>query len=265
MNKFFSVGIPTYNSSKYIPELLKKLTKLNYLKDIVIIDDNSKIEEQSKLEQIIADFQKSTKLNINYYINDKNLGGFKNKYKVVSLCEQELVYQIDSDNILSNKTIRFLNNQKNLKKIEKNFIYLPYFVRLFENKSKYIELRNKKLNLVKRELTLNLNDLNNSINNKSNIIQSFSIGYLLNIGNPVFHKNDYLRYLKEGNLMDKNFLAADAIAAIFFWVKNGGEIYLNKNIGHSHRLRNDSYWHEGISSGENHAHWTKEILKLKTS
>ena len=152
MNKFFSVGIPTYNSSKYLPELLNKLTKLNYLKDIVIIDDNSKIEEQRKLEQIIADFQKSTELNINYYINEENLGGFKNKYKVVSLCEQQLVYQIDSDNILSNKTIRFLNNQNNLKYIKKNNLYLPYFVRIFDSNKPLLELRKKKINLVKKRI-----------------------------------------------------------------------------------------------------------------
>lgn len=260
--KNFSVGIPTYNSSKYVKDLLKKLTKLRYLNDVVIIDDNSEVKEQKEIKKIVKEFQKSKELNIKSYFNEENLGGFKNKYKVVSLCSEEIVYQIDSDNILSNKTISFLNNENNFKYIKKNHIYLPYFVRLFETNQSFLEFRKKKINLVKRELSLSLEDVKDAINEKSNIIHGFSIGYLLNIGNSIFYRDEYLSFLQEGSILDRDFTSADAIAVIYYWLKNGGHIELNKNIGHSHRLRDDSYWHEGHNAGENHAHLMKEILNL---
>ena len=261
-DKNFSVGIPTYNSSKYVKDLLNKLTKLRYLNDIVIVDDNSEAEQQKELKKTVEEFEKSKVLNIKCHFNTENLGGFKNKYKVVSLCNEEIVYQIDSDNILSNKTIRYLNNQNNFKYIKKNYINLPYFVRLFQTNQTFLELRKKKINLLKRELSLSLEDVKDAINEKSNIIHGFSIGYLLNIGNSIFYRDEYLDYLQEGSVLDRDFTSADAIAVIYYWLKNGGHIELNKNIGHSHRLRDDSYWHEGHNAGENHAHLMKEILNL---
>ena len=50
-DKNFSVAIPTYNSSKYVKDLLNKLTKLRYLNDIVIVDDSSEAEQQKELKK----------------------------------------------------------------------------------------------------------------------------------------------------------------------------------------------------------------------
>ena len=48
MYKNFSIVIPTYNSTKYLFELLKSTLKLVHLNEIIIIDDNSRKEEFEK-------------------------------------------------------------------------------------------------------------------------------------------------------------------------------------------------------------------------
>ena len=57
----------------------------------------------------IIEKHKYQKLNIKITRNEVNLGGFRNKRKGVSLSSNEVIYQVDSDNVLSKKTINFLN------------------------------------------------------------------------------------------------------------------------------------------------------------
>ena len=58
-------------------------------------------------------------LNIKVSNNKENKGGFKNKYITVSKCKNNVIYQIDSDNFLTNEGIRFLKNINLDLKIEK--------------------------------------------------------------------------------------------------------------------------------------------------
>ena len=72
-------------------------------------------------------------LNIKVSNNKENKGGFKNKYITVSKCKNNVIYQIDSDNFLTNEGIRFLKNINLDLKIEK--LILPGKVNtVFEEK-----------------------------------------------------------------------------------------------------------------------------------
>ena len=53
MYKNFTLVIPTYNSSKYMEELLSSALKFLYLNEIIIVDDNSNQDEYDLLNKIV--------------------------------------------------------------------------------------------------------------------------------------------------------------------------------------------------------------------
>ena len=106
MYKNFTLVIPTYNSSKYMEELLNSALNLSTLNEVIITDDNSEKNEIEKLESII-NFEKIKNLNIVFHKNNVSLGGFKNKLKGVELSSNEIIYQIDSDNVITKKLQNF--------------------------------------------------------------------------------------------------------------------------------------------------------------
>ena len=87
--KYFSVVIPTYNSSKYLRELLQSLKNLKFLNDVVITDDCSHSEEYKNLIEIIKEVEFKD-LNISLSRNEYNIGGFKNKYKGIELAKNKI-------------------------------------------------------------------------------------------------------------------------------------------------------------------------------
>ena len=54
MNKYFTLVIPTFNSSSFVEELIDSSLNLKHLNEIVITDDNSKISEFKKLTKLIS-------------------------------------------------------------------------------------------------------------------------------------------------------------------------------------------------------------------
>ena len=108
--KKVSLVIPTFNSSFYLEKILKS-DYINFFDEVIISDDFS---NESEYEQIKKDLQKYLSKNkINYKLirNDLNLGGFFNKYNGVKESSNELIYQLDTDNLLTKSTINFLPQQ----------------------------------------------------------------------------------------------------------------------------------------------------------
>ena len=252
VEKIFSIVIPTYNSSKYLTELLNSLKDLKYLNEVIISDDHSRNIEYENITGVIKN-NKFKHLNIKLNRNNENLGGFKNKYKGVELASNPLIYQVDSDNILTSKTKKFLNNQRNLNLISNGDLFLPSKINLFK-KYKLIEnmlfFRNNDVLFTKENKVFDIygiqEELNRAEKNKKNSsFKDRTLKSILNIGNPIFLKDDYLEFCKEGFELDYDISAGDAIALSYFYLKNKGKIIFNQNLGHFHRMRNDSYWHEG--------------------
>ncbi len=250
--KKFSIVIPTYNSSKYLDELLTSTLDLKYLDEIIISDDSSDEVEFKKIKDVIQR-KKFSNLSIKLNQNKHNLGGFKNKYKGVELSKNNIVYQVDSDNIISSRTANFLNRQKNLELIQNGNLFLPSKIKLFR-KFKNIEsllfFRNNDVLFTKlnKELDIKnvINELNKEeLNKKDSSFKDRTLKSILNIGNPIFLREDYINFCKEGFELKVDISAGDAIALSYFYLKNGGKIIFNKNLMHYHRMRNDSYWYEG--------------------
>ena len=248
MYKNFSIVIPTYNSTKYLFELLKSTLKLVHLNEIIIIDDNSRKEEFEKINSICKE-NIFKNLNIKIFKNDENLGGFHNKLKGVTLSSNEVIYQIDSDNVIAKKTIKFLNNIANLNLIGEGEIFFPSKINLFR-KYKFLEnilfFRRNDVLFTKKNQTLTLNDVNIELaDDKSKKFKDRTLKSILNIGNPIFLKSDYIKFTNDGKNENTEKLVACSIALSYFYLVNGGKIVFNRNISHYHRMRIDSAWNEG--------------------
>jgi|TARA_Y100000389_G_scaffold73483_1_gene70113 glycosyltransferase involved in cell wall biosynthesis len=231
-----SVAIPTYRSSSFLEQTLNSLQGSNVIDDIVISDNSQDKIEQESLKKIVLKFKD---LNISLNINDKNLGPYKNKYICVQNCKNAFVYQLDSDNRAIPKYI----NQNFTKDLKKDFMYLPGIIYLFNYKKRQKfpnTFKSKKVKFVKNDVNLNLKDIQSEMVNQ-NIIYQKNIDWILNLGNHLVNRDFYLSSLEEG-LGTKLNITSDAMAQTYFWLKNGGELYVTKSLRHYHGLRDDSIW-----------------------
>lgn len=101
-----SVAICTYNGSDYILEQLNSISNQTVLPDeIVICDDCSNDDTISKLMK----FKEKSKLKIRIYYNDNQLGFRKNYQKCIGLCNCDIVFYCDQDDVwLENKIERII-------------------------------------------------------------------------------------------------------------------------------------------------------------
>ena len=256
----FSIAIPTYNSSQYLNKNFNKIKRLKNLKEVVLVDDNSTNLHVQNLLDIKSKYEKF--YNVNLIINKKNLGGFSNKYKAISNCSEDLVYQIDSDNLISDGTIELLNSEAFLKEIRDHQLYLPSKIMLFKKNYETIKFFWKEKTFSKKNLEIEADELKKELLSPSELIENNSLGYLLNLGNPIVNKQAYLDKLAEG-LENTQFIgAACSIAMCYYWLKNGGSICLNSNFSHHHRLREDSYWIENKDVAP--SNYEEYLNKIKT-
>ena len=76
-----SVVIPTFNSSKYVAECLKSISKSKLIDEIVISDDNSVKEDLFNLQTIVRTSSINGKIKL--LTNESNRGAYINKFEAV--------------------------------------------------------------------------------------------------------------------------------------------------------------------------------------
>jgi glycosyltransferase involved in cell wall biosynthesis len=95
-----SIALCTYNSSKYLREQLKSLEEQTLKADeVVICDDKS----DNDTMQIINEYK--DKLNIKLTVNKTNLGVTKNFERAISLCEGDIIFLCDQDDVWNKNKI----------------------------------------------------------------------------------------------------------------------------------------------------------------
>lgn len=252
-----SIAIPTYNSSSYLKDLLDSLMLLDGPYEIVLNDDNSSTLEKNKLNKIFDEYSKNKKLVLKLFENNENYGGFKNKYLAVSKCSSEFVYQIDSDNVPNIKLLQKLINKFDLTKY-KNYLFLPASIYPFRFDHTTESKRKNKIVFSKKDLILESSDVKKMLNDK---FTYKNIEYLLGLGNPIFHKTTYLKYLEEGLNSYEDVHAACSTALCYYWLKNKGSIHLTKNLNHFHRRHENSYFLKKESLSEKMAQSFRTKIK----
>ena len=133
MNKI-SVAIPTYYSSKLIEDTINPLLNNKIIDEIVVTDDSEDKNEFNELSRKINNLVENSSVKIKISKNSKKLGGFKNKYHSVSKTSNDFVYQIDSDNIPSYRSLQFIEKSpENI--FDKDLLYLPSRIYLFKSQN----------------------------------------------------------------------------------------------------------------------------------
>lgn len=261
-NKFITVGIPTYNSSKYLNQCLKSIKNLKNIDEILISDDGSTVSELAKLKEIVLKYQIKHRLNIKILESTTNFGAYKNKLKLIENSKNEYIYVLDSDNIASKNLDDIINeilNENNSK-----FLYQPnvmyhfwkyprlaqlmspynkkYIVKFFD--SNYILDRDSvKALLIHNSGTYNLKEYGNQFSSfkdpEKKIIDKW-IFWILNCGNFIVNKKHMVDIAQAGLEFDRKILSVDAIAFSYLWIENGMKIKIFNNFYHHHRKRNDS-------------------------
>jgi glycosyltransferase involved in cell wall biosynthesis len=237
MNKI-SLAIPTYFSSKYLSILLKSIKNSELISEIIISDDSNNMHETENIKKIIGKY-KNSHINFVYSQNLKNQGAFNNKYDAIAKCSNQIVYQIDSDNIIAKNFDMIVS--KIIDNFDPNRIYYPAILKQFFYNYQYYFLPEK--NIVRLSLDdrdINSFDVSTSIKNNEKITIDKNIYWILNCGNFIVSKNKYLEVMQPYYKNDSVPLAADALAISYLWLKSGKSILLSKNLYHFHRKRKDS-------------------------
>ncbi len=251
--KKVSLVVPTFNSSFYLEKILRS-EYINFFDEVIISDDFSNEADYEQIKKTLDKYSSKNKINYKLIRNDLNLGGFFNKYNGVKESSNELIYQLDTDNLLTKSTINFLDSYS----FNPDILYLPGKIFLFK---KY-KFKNKTVKFTKNKKNFDKLLIQNELNGSTKLIFDKNINWVLNVGNQIFNKSRYLKVLDRKNISTK-YLEADAYAQSFFWLKNNLNLEINVNHSHYHRLRNDSYWNTaGEKSIQSVEFYKQSILDL---
>lgn len=235
-----SIAIPTYFTSNFLKEVLNQFLKIEIINEILIQDDSVNFDEHKKIESIISKYNSKK---IKFIKNEKNLGAFFNKIEVISNCSNDWVYQIDSDNISSNKIESLFF--KILEKNDKSYIYYPshiYQFKKYHYAAKAYSRFNKKhvVTLFENDTVLTLKKIVDIFKNGQAITKDKNIWWVLNMGNFIVNKYTLSEVVKKIESNDLNYLNADAVVFSYLWLLSHNKIMLYKDFYHYHRKRKDS-------------------------
>jgi glycosyltransferase involved in cell wall biosynthesis len=225
-----SVAIPHYQRGKKIHVTLKNILKDKRIKEIVILDDGSSREEFQNLVDNLSQFSGKIKL----FRREENLGILRTKIQVVSLCTNEWVILLDSDNSIFSQ---YLNAIFRLPKWNENTIYCPDFA--YPN----FDFRALSGEIMDFQKFSNL-DVQRS-------------GAFMNDGNYFFNKINFLNAL----LPYSDFKAlADVIFANYIWLSQGNKLEVLHNAPYFHRVHPGSIWVNTKNENIKHAELVGDLL-----
>jgi glycosyltransferase involved in cell wall biosynthesis len=101
-NQQIAVLIPSYFGSTMLPLVLESLARQSKQEFVVYINDNtpeSELSERVRVQNIVDTFGK--KMRISYRVNERNLGYPKNLIRLVERTDEEFIYVVAQDDILS--------------------------------------------------------------------------------------------------------------------------------------------------------------------
>jgi glycosyltransferase involved in cell wall biosynthesis len=289
-NLKLTIGIPTYNSSKYLESCISSVINLRCLDELIISDDCSEKNELEQIKKIVGSFEKKINKEIKVFTNHRNLGAYENKLNLISNSKNSNIYVLDSDNIagsnldriIDENTNDFLNdrlliqpntmyqfwNYRRMAKISSKFDS-RYIVQFFK--------RNTSLDIEKIQRYLLLDSGGYDIKNYSSdnrfikkeraeqldeMINKW-IFWVLNCGNFVASKERFLQTSDQGLKIDRKLRSVDAIVFAYYWLSEGNEIKILKDFYHHHRKRNDSVsFVESDNSKIAIEHFINEVLLL---
>lgn len=97
LNNTISVGMTTYNSSRFIGEQIESILAQTVLPDEIVICDDASSDNTVEILHKILD--KNEQIRVRIIQNEKNIGYIKNFEKCFSLCTGDIIISCDADDI----------------------------------------------------------------------------------------------------------------------------------------------------------------------
>lgn len=223
--------IGDYNAEDYIDNSIRHSTEvpenIQGAAASVYLLTAKDVSEQSKKIKVIR--------------NKENLGGFRNKYKVIKESKNEWVYLLDSDNFLVDGSISALYNVE----WDSKTCYCPS-VPIMERKEGYRAWDDWNHRCFGYE-SFDLKGVQNFFQLEEQLSNQVGCGLgvngFLNTGNFFVNKNHYVESLKDATEdLSVNPHAADVIAFSYYWLTNQGKFQVLPDLYYFHRIRKDSFW-----------------------
>jgi len=102
-----SVALCTYNGEKYIVEQLDSIARQSLAVDEVVICDDVSTDNTIKLVQ---DYTTASPYNVRLFINETNLGSTRNFEKALSLCNGNIIFLCDQDDVWMPHKVETIKN-----------------------------------------------------------------------------------------------------------------------------------------------------------
>ena len=246
--KEITLAIPFYNTSRYFEEAVSLAIENDFVKEIVVNDDCSQVDEWDNLCTVVEKL-KCDKIKI--FRNDENLGGFRNKYTAVKNSTCEWVYLLDSDNNPAEDTLGIIES---IDDPNPDYCYLPQTLLLHKEDGYRDEV-----NYNFKYDQIGIDEAQDALLKRSKYFD-----WLLNTGNFVFNREAYLERLQGGFDNKDEPVYACSIAFSYHWMANGGAYKIVPGMKYYHRLRNDSYWNScGTNSDLSANYYHQRIINLQ--
>jgi glycosyltransferase involved in cell wall biosynthesis len=221
-----TLAIPSYNRSNYVIESFIGVLSDDRISEILIVDDNSNLEEFEKLEILVSElYNHDGYEKIRLIRNQKNLGSFLNKKECVNNSKFDWVILLDSDNVIDSRYLNSIENKRG-----ETTIYTPS-------------------NAICDSPILDYRQYSNTSLTRLEYVRIISEGLntswdcILNTGNYFFNRINYLKCIdQEAEVLES--YAADAFYVIYLWMKNiqGGKLEVTEGMEYQHRLHQNSHW-----------------------
>src|SRR5215468_7300192 len=98
-----SVAMCSYNSARYVRDQLDSFLRQTMRPDELIICDDASTDDT---RDIIATFARSAPFKVRLYSEPSNIGRIANFQKVISLCNNEIIFLSDADDVWNEQKIR---------------------------------------------------------------------------------------------------------------------------------------------------------------
>lgn len=126
MRNMISVAMATYNGERYIAEQLESICKQTKKVDEVVIVDDCSTDGTTEIVRKYT--HQYPQCNIRFFENEENLGYKKNFYRAMSLCEGDIIFLCDQDDIWRENKVAvltdILNNNRNIALVSSSFVQI---------------------------------------------------------------------------------------------------------------------------------------------
>lgn len=235
-----SICLTNFNRTSLLFESFAQVLDDPRITDIVIVDDHSSERTIMEINRMLSELP-AHREKIRFFMNDRNLGCYRNKREVVSKAINEWVVLLDSDNRVDKS---YLNALDALPYLHQFTLYQPVFAQ------PHFDFRKYSGKLI-------------GANNVAQFVEDPTFTTSLNAANYFVHRDEYLRVWEDC----PEPWTSDSLLQNYNWLNAGNSIYFCPGLEYFHRV--EDHGNEEESHYKKHNHRTKRgfheglIRKLK--